>query len=204
MKRTPLAAVSFVLAASALAVVAAAGGTSPAWSSPEGATWTGDTVHSFVLFKTKHLGTSWAFGRFNDFTVSVTTDEAGANVTAVAFDVKAESVDTGNPARDKHVRSPDFLAAAEFPSIAFQSDEVKPAGDGAWDVSGKLSMRGETKPLTVRVLRTGAGKGRGGESLLGLETTFTVKRSDFGHPAKMIGPVGDEMHMTVTAEVAKK
>lgn len=197
-----------VIALSLAAVLAAAGlvasSTRSAWSEPEGSTWTGDTVHSFVLFKVKHLSTSWAFGRFNDFTVAVTTDDTGANVTGVQFDVKAESIDTGNAAREKHLRSPDFLSAGEFPTISFKSDSVKPAGDGAWEVAGNLTLRGQTKPLAVKLVRTGAGKGMRGESLLGLETTFTVKRSDYGFPAKMIGPVSDEVELTVTTEAAKK
>jgi polyisoprenoid-binding protein YceI len=75
--------------ASAAAIVSAAAllGGNAAWSAPEAATFDGDTVHSFVLFKIKHMGTSWVYGRFDDFTVSVGMDDAGAAIKTVAFDV---------------------------------------------------------------------------------------------------------------------
>ena len=170
--------------------------------SADAKTWAGDTVHSFVLFRIKHLGTSWAFGRFNDFTVGLTTDGAGS-LAGVEFDVKTASVDTGQAKRDGHLKSPDFFNAEQFPDITFKSKSVKAAGEGAWDVSGDLTLHGETKPVTVKVTKVGAGKDMKGGEILGLEAAFTVKRSDYGM-SNMVGPIGDEVAVTVAVEAAKK
>ncbi len=191
-----------VLSVGALAVSAAAllGGRA-AFSAPDAATFAGDTVHSFVLFKIKHLGTSWIWGRFDDFTVSADADASG-DLKSVAFDVKTDSVDTGQPKRDQHLKSPDFLNAKQFADVVFKSTAVKAAGDG-WDVTGDLALHGVTKSITAHVAKVGAGKGMKGEDLLGLESTFVVKRSEFGM-TNMIGPAGDEVTLTVAVEAAKK
>ena len=197
MKRPWILPAALVLAAAAFA------GVSSARSAPAAATWSGDTVHSHVLFKIKHLGTSWSWGRFNDFTVGVTANEEGTELTGVEFDVKTASVDTGNAKRDGHLRTPDFFNAAQFPGITFKSKSVKATGETAWDVSGDLTLHGVTRPLTVRVAKVGSGKGMDGEKLLGLETTFTIKRSDFDMKSSLPA-IGDEVMITVAVEAASK
>lgn len=191
--KKPIASLALLLLASAAFV-----GTRDAYSAPESAAWHGDTVHSFVLFKTKHLGVSSAFGRFNAFTVSVGANADGSEISSVEFAVKANSVDTGNAGRDKHIQSPDFLNAKQFEDITFKSTAVK--GD---EVTGDLTLHGVTKPVTAKLVKVGAGKGMKGEDLVGWETTFTVKRSDFGM-TNMVGPVGDEVTLTVATELSKK
>jgi polyisoprenoid-binding protein YceI len=198
MKRLALISAGAVLVAAAAFLAAP-----DARSAPESASWAGDTVHSFVLFKVKHMGTSWTYGRFNDFTVSVDTDAAGSAVTAANFVVKAESIDTGAAKRDQHLRSPDFLNSKEFAEITFKSTKAKPLADGATELTGDLTLHGVTKPVTVTLTKTGAGKGMKGEDLLGYETTFSVPRKDFGI-ATYPGAIGDDVSITVAVELAKK
>ncbi len=199
-RRSLVAAVAAVV----LSVAALAGARSALSSPvPAAATYAGDTVHSFVLFKIRHLGTSWTHGRFNDFTVSVQAGEGGALVSAVDFVVKCESVDTGNAKRDQHLKSPDFFNAKQFADIAFKSTAVKALDADNADVTGDLTLHGVTKSITARVTKVGAGKGMKGEDLLGLESTFALKRSDFGM-TNMVGPVGDDVTLTVAVEGAKK
>lgn len=193
----------FVLAAAL--VLSAAGlfaGAQSARSNPESAAFAGDTVHSFILFKVKHMQTSWSWGRFNDFTASVDVSGSG-ELTGAAFEVKAESIDTGNEGRDKHLRSPDFLNAKQHPTITFKSTAAKAIDKDTTELTGNLTLLGETKPVTLKAVKTGEGKGRDGESLVGYEATFTVKRSDFGMKYG-VPAVGDEIHMTVSIEGMKK
>jgi polyisoprenoid-binding protein YceI len=201
MKHVALLSASFLLLVSAAAVVAPR----EARSAPESAAWTVDPVHSHVLFKIKHLGASWSWGRFGDFTAAVQTDDAGADLLGASFTVKTESIDTGNAKRDQHLRSPDFFNAKQFPEIAFKSTGVKAAGEGAWDVTGDLALHGETKPVNARVVRVGTGKTREGAPLAGYEATLTVKRSDFGMTyGTDAGALGDEVHLTIAVEAARK
>src|SRR5262245_25594216 len=80
-----------------------------------------DTVHSSVIFRLKHLNTSYAYGRFNDFSGSITYDAAKPEASTVQLTIKTTSVDTGNEGRDKHLRSPDFLECEKFPEMSFAS-----------------------------------------------------------------------------------
>jgi polyisoprenoid-binding protein YceI len=194
---------SWILA-SAAAVLSAAGlfAGSAAWSAPESATWAGDTVHSFVLFKIKHMGASWTYGRFNDFTVSLGMNDAGTEVSSVAFDVKTASVDTGQGKRDDHLRHSDFFNAAKFPSISFKSTAVKPADAETTEVTGDLTLHGVTKPVTVKIARVGEGDMKG-TKLVGYESVFTIKRTDFGMDS-YVGPAGDDVQITVAVELQKK
>jgi polyisoprenoid-binding protein YceI len=192
MKKLVASAAVLVLSAAALV------GTRDAYSAPESTAWQGDTVHSFVLFKVKHMGASSAYGRFNQFTVAVGANEDGSAVSSVEFAVKAQSIDTGNAGRDKHLMSPDFLNAKQFEEITFKSTAVK--GD---EVTGDLTLHGVTKPVTAKLVKVGAAKGMKGEELVGYETTFTVKRSDFGM-TNLVGPVSDEVTITVATELSKK
>jgi polyisoprenoid-binding protein YceI len=175
----------------------------PARSAPPEGTWTGDPVHSFVVFKIKHLGTSWTYGRFNLPEVTLQAGDEGAGVTSVTFKVKTENVDTGNEKRDQHLKSPDFFNAKEFPEISFKSTAVKPVDADTAEVTGDLSLHGVTKPVTVKVMRVGHGKGMQKEDLAGYEAALSLKRSDFGM-TNMVGAVGDDVTLTVAVEAARK
>lgn len=191
---------TFAAAALAAGLLASSG---PAHSAPPAGTWTGDPVHSFVIFKIKHLGASWVYGRFNDFTVSLEAGDEGAGVTSVNFVVKAGSVDTGTAKRDQHLKSPDFFNANEFETISFKSTAAKAVDADTTEVTGDLTLHGETKPITAKVTRVGHGKGMQKEDLAGYEATFSLKRSDYGMK-NMVGPVGDDVMLTIAVEASRK
>ena len=156
--------------------------------------WEVDAAHTAVIFKVSHMGASNQYGRFNDVTGSLTTGDAAAfNFTALT-----ESVDTNNAKRDDHLRSPDFFNAKQFPEITFTGSSITPNEDGM-ELSGELSLHGVTTPLTVQLTKVGEAENRGGGKRIGLETTFTINRSDFGMD-QMIGPVGDEVTLIISFE----
>ena len=169
-----------------------------------------DTAHSMIIFRAKHNGVSYNYGRFNEFSgkIVMTSTDVNGNMapgSLVEFEVKAASVDTGNEKRDQHLRSSDFFSAKQFPVITFKSTEVK-AKKGAKDVlevTGDLELHGVKKSITVDVEITGRGEGRQGESLIGFESTFTIKRSEFGMTYGM-GPVSDDIRLTVSVEAVHK
>ncbi len=159
-----------------------------------------DTAHSMILFRAKHNGISYNYGRFNEFTGKITMD-ADVSKSTVAFEVKTASVDTANKKRDQHLRSSDFFSAKQFPVITFKSTKVsmKEAEEDILEVTGDFELLGVKKSITVDVKITGRGKGRGGESLIGFESVFTVKRSDFGMTYGA-GTVSDDIRLTVSIE----
>jgi polyisoprenoid-binding protein YceI len=161
-----------------------------------------DTVHSSVLFRVKHMNVSYTYGRFNDVSGSFLLDEADPSKSAFDLTIKSESVDTANTKRDDHLKRADFFNAKQFPTITFKSKSVKKA-DSAYDVAGDLTLHGVTKPVTFRLSPTGTGKGMTGGTLAGVEASVVIKRSDFGM-TYMVGPVGDEVTVTVSLEGSRK
>jgi polyisoprenoid-binding protein YceI len=157
-----------------------------------------DTVHSSVVFKIKHLGVSYFFGRFNDVSGSFTVDQADAANITFDIKIKAESIDTGNEKRDAHLKSPDFFNARQFPELTFKSTKVEKGSGNTYNVTGDLTMHGVTKPVTAKMDLVGTGSARGA-SLAGYESTFTVKRSDFGMDFMLEG-LGDEVTVMIGLE----
>ncbi len=158
-----------------------------------------DGVHSAAVFRIKHLGISYTYGRFDE--VSGTVDFGGSN--AVSITIKTDSVSTGNAKRDGHLKSPDFFSAKEFPTITFKSTNWKKTGDNAYEVTGSLSLHGKTKTITAKVEKIGEGdRGRMGYRV-GFETTIDIKRSDFGMK-KLMGPAGDAVRLIISIEAIRK
>ncbi len=162
-----------------------------------------DAVHSSVIFRVKHLNTSYFYGRFNGGAGSFNLNFAKPEASVLEVSVKTEDVDTGNAGRDKHLRSEDFFSAKEHPTIAFKGKTFKKTSDTVMEVAGDLTLHGQTKPITITVEATGAGKGMKGESVAGIESKFTIKRTDYGMKG-LVGPVGDEVTLMVAFEGSRK
>lgn len=161
-----------------------------------------DPVHSMLLAKVKHLGIGNIYGRFNDISGTINFDPAAPEKSTIEFQVKSESVDTGNDKRDQHMRSPDFLDAKQFPAITFKSTSIKKKDDDEFEVTGDLTIKGVTKSVTAELDYFGKGKGMQGEERIGGEVEFSLKRSDFG-VTFMVGPVSDEVELTLAVEGVK-
>lgn len=179
-------------------VVAQEGAAPKNGDSPKAATYAVDNVHSCVWFRIKHLDISWFYGRFNEVSGTYTFDDADPGNNKLAIDVKTASVDTNNADRDEHLRKPDYFDAEKFPTISFKSERFKKTGANTFEVAGELTLHGVTKPLTVTLERTGAGRDPWGKLRAGFETTFTVKRSDF-EVGDQRG-LSDEVRLTVSIE----
>lgn len=158
-----------------------------------------DPVHSFIVFKIKHLGITYVYGRFNGPRGTVMWNKNNPSKSSVEMYVKTKGVDTNNDQRDNHLRSPDFFDAKEHPAIKFKSKTFKKVGSNTYEVSGDLTLHGVTKPLTTTVKETGHGRDPWGGIRKGFETSFTIKRTDFGM-VNLLDAAGDEVVITVTVE----
>lgn len=159
-----------------------------------------DPVHSFIIFRVKHLNTSFAYGRFNTFSGTFVVDERNPANSSIELEINANSVDTGNSQRDDHLRSPDFFNARQFPKIIFKSTRVRKINDTTVEVQGNLTMRGVTRPVTARVTLTGKGRNQRGQEIIGFETTFTIRRSQFNINYGLNGGLSDEVRVTLAVE----
>ena len=172
MKRTASLLSALVLAVSSLPATAAV---------PANATgiYSIDKTHSEVGFQVRHF-VSKVRGSFGDFTGTIQVDAAKPEASRVEFTVKVSSIDTNEPKRDAHLRSPDFFDAEKHPEIRFVGRKIAPAGEGKYDVTGDLTMRGVTKEVTLPVAFTGLVKTPFGDERAGFETSLTLNRKEFG------------------------
>ncbi|MBW2172175.1 MAG: YceI family protein [Deltaproteobacteria bacterium] len=162
-----------------------------------------DPEHSAIVFRIKHLGITYVYGRFNDMSGTLKIDDQTPANSSVQISAKAANVDTAVAERDDHLRNPDFFDAKKFQTISFSSKSFKKLDQDAYEVAGALNLHGITRPLTVNVQHTGSGKDPWGGYRTGYETTFTIKRSDFGMTT-MLNGVGDEVRITVSIEGVRK
>ena len=206
MKTTFFASSALVLAGLAIAPAfstADSAAASRLEAGPAPVTWTVDPVHSGVGFRIRHLNTSWFHGRFNAMSGSVVLDAEKPAASSVQFEVDVASVDTANKDRDEHLRGPDFFNAKVNPKFSFKSSKVAPEGKDKYNVTGKLNLHGVEKEISFVAEATGTGKNMQGADIAGFETTFTIKRSDFGI-STYPDALGDEVAVRVAIEAIKK
>ena len=166
---------------------------------PETETYKVDPVHSTVVFRIKHLGVSYFYGRFNGPFGEFSFNPQNPDECSFEITIRTQNVDTNNPNRDGHLKSADFFNAKQFPKITFKSKEVKKVSDDTFRVTGDLALHGVTRPVTIDLKHVGSGKGMRSEYRRGFEATFTIKRSDYGMKF-MLGGLGDEVTLMVGIE----
>ncbi|MCU0689036.1 MAG: YceI family protein [Phycisphaerales bacterium] len=165
-----------------------------------------DPVHTSVVFGIKHMNVANFYGTFDKFSGSFNIDAANPANTKINITVEADSVDSNNKGRDDHLKGPDFFSVKEFPTITFVSTKVeKASGENMFNLTGDLTFRGVTKPITATLQYTGTGPGRQpGITLQGFEARFTFKRSDFGNTYLVGKGLSDEVSMLVAVEGIRK
>ena len=138
-----------------------------------------DKAHSEAVFQVRHLITK-VRGRFTDFEGVINADEADPSRSSVTFTIKAGSIDTSSPDRDKHLTSEDFFFVDKFPTITFASTSVTKVSEEEYTVVGDLTIRGVTRQVTLPVTALGTAKDPWGNLRAGFETEVTINRKDFG------------------------
>lgn len=164
-----------------------------------------DPSHTSILFKVSHLGFSNTYGMFPNAEGMIKFDEVKPENSSLEVSVKVADVNTHDKKRDDHLRGPDFFNAKQFPKITVKSKSFKKISDKKYEVVADFNMHGETKTMTFVFDLLKTGKDPWGNSRIGAETKFTVKRSDF----KMTymnkpGELGDDVEMVVSMEGVKK
>lgn len=143
-------------------------------------TWTLDPAHTSVEFSAKHMMVSTVRGKFATVTGTIVEDEANLANSTVEVEIDAASLDTRNDQRDTHLRSADFLDSENFPAITFKSTKIEPISADELKVTGDLTVRGTTRPVTLDATINGRGKSPWGQEVAGISLTGTLNRKDFG------------------------
>lgn len=168
-----------------------------------------DASHTSVQFSVRHMMISNVRGAFTKLSGKATGDVANPTAAVVEATIDTTSVDTRNEKRDEHLRGPDFLDTAKFPTMTFKSTKVEKAGD-AWKLTGDLTLHGVTKPIVLAVTDvTAPTKDPWGNTRIGASATTKLNRQDFGivFNKSLDGGgvlVGDEIAITIDVEVMKK
>ncbi|WNS73480.1 YceI family protein [Bacillus sp. DTU_2020_1000418_1_SI_GHA_SEK_038] len=170
--------------------------------------WALDPAHSSVDFSIKHMMIANVKGTFNQFDAVIEADPTDLTSANIQFTVDLASIDTRNADRDNHLRSGDFFDVENHPSMTFQSTKIVNNGDGEYDVTGDLTIRGVTKTETFEVTYEGTGKDPWGNDKVGFTVEGAIKRSDYGltwNSALETGGVlvGDKVKISLDVQAAK-
>ncbi|MDQ4144543.1 MAG: YceI family protein [Actinomycetota bacterium] len=139
-----------------------------------------DSAHSRIGFVARHAMVTKVRGSFNEFEGSVHLDVDDPSRSWARVTIQAKSIDTGNSQRDEHLRSNDFLAMDEYPDITFVSTSAERIDETRFALTGNLTLRGVTKPVTIEFEYLGAVLDPWGKQRIGFEGSTTINRKDWG------------------------
>lgn len=152
------------------------------------AKWTFEPGHTAAEFCVRHMMVTYVRGHFKNVHGTVVFDPAKPQASSVEAVIEAGAIWTGEPDRDNHLRSADFLDAQNHPTITFKGDEVEVEGDHDFNVTGNLTIRGLTRPVTLKVSYLGQwqtpwwedGVDKGPKTRAGFAAETEINRQDFG------------------------
>ena len=163
-----------------------------------------DPVHSAVIYRIMHMNMGHSWGRFNEISGTLNLDDANPSANSLSVSINANSIDTGAASAATSIcKGPDFFNVRQFPTITFQSEQMKPIDSANFEVTGNLTLHGVTKKVTTKVQRLGAGKTPFGDVRVGTEAVLQIKRSDFDMK-NMLEAVGDDVLLVISIEAAHR
>lgn len=144
------------------------------------ATYKLDPMHSEVTFKVKHMMITNVTGNFSKFDAEMQSEKDDFSDAQISFEADVNSISTNNEQRDGHLKSDDFFAAEKFPKISFKSMELKKQSDDEYTLTGNITVRDVTQPITFDVEYGGTQKDPYGNIKSGFSIKGKINRKDFG------------------------
>ena len=139
-----------------------------------------DVTHTRIGFVARHAMVTKVRGAFNEFEGTAVLDFDDVTRSTASVTIAAASIDTRQAQRDAHLRSNDFLAMDEFPSIVFTSTAARRTGEQEFELDGDLTVRGVTQPVTIPFVFEGTALDPFGNTRVGFEGSVVINRKDFG------------------------
>jgi len=144
------------------------------------ATWNLDTAHTRIGFSARHMMITTVRGNFNDFEGTINFDAANPGATTVEATIKMDSISSGVADRDNHLRSADFFDVENYPTMTFKSTDVEVQGENVAKMTGELTIRDVTKPVSLEVTFLGESPNPFTQiPTVGFAATTTINREDF-------------------------
>lgn len=142
--------------------------------------YTIDPSHSQVGFVARHAMITKVRGTFDDFHGTATVDATEPAASTVEVTIQVPSVDTRSADRDNHLRNADFFDVERYPTITFRSTDVRQTGDDTLELTGDLTIKGVTRPVTIPFQFEGQAQDPFGNTRIGFSGRTKVNREDFG------------------------
>jgi polyisoprenoid-binding protein YceI len=142
--------------------------------------YTIDASHTRLGFSARHAMVTTVRGHFTDFDGTARIDAANPSASWVKLAIRTASIDTGSADRDGHLRSGDFFDAETYPEITFSSTKVEKVDDDTWAITGDLTIKDATQPVTIAFDETGSAQDPFGNVRVGFEGTTSINRKDWG------------------------
>lgn len=139
-----------------------------------------DITHTRIGFSARHAMVTTVRGQFGEFEGSAHIDTANPANSSAKVNIATASISTGNADRDGHLRSGDFFDVETFPEIGFVATDVARVDAATWQVTGDLTIKGVTNPVTVEFESTGSARDPFGNLRVGFEGAATINRKDWG------------------------
>lgn len=170
--------------------------------------WNFDPVHSDIGFSVRHLMISKVRGHFAKWSGTLAVDEANPAASHVSVEIDVASITTKEDQRDNHLRSADFLDAANYPVMKFESTAVEKTGSSDFKVTGNLTIHGVTKPVALDVEYAGRSKDPWGGERMGFTAKTSIDRKTYGLTWNMALEtggvlVGDKVEIVIEIEAVK-
>jgi polyisoprenoid-binding protein YceI len=171
-------------------------------------TWQLDPMHTQVEFSAKHFGMMTVRGHFSDVATSGSIDPSNPSASSVEVTINVASLTTNNAQRDNDLRSSYFLELDKYPTISFKSTRIEPAGQDRYTLTGDLTIKGITKPVTLDVRQYGELN----DPMMGHRVAYSaegqINRKDFGMEFDMFADnrlvVGHEIKIAVETELVEQ
>ena len=157
-------------------------------------------AHASVNFKIPHLGYSILMGRFDKFSGTFSYDKSIPSASKVAVTIDTTSLNSNHEARDKHLKSGDFLDVAKYPEAKFVSTGLKMDEGDNGTLTGDLTLHGVTRPVTIQIKKVGEGDDPWGGYRAGFTGTTTLTLKDFNINADQLGPASAQVELELHVE----
>jgi polyisoprenoid-binding protein YceI len=171
--------------------------------------WQLDPYHTQVEFSAKHLGMMTVRGYFDEVSTTADIDPDHPETASVEATISTASIRTNNGARDNDLRSSNFLEVDKYPVITFKSTSVEPAGPDRYTLTGDLTIKGITRPVSLQVTKYGEFNDPGMMGhRIAYGATTKINRKDFGVSLNMMLDgrlvVGEEIQITIEGEIVEQ
>jgi polyisoprenoid-binding protein YceI len=171
--------------------------------------WQLDPYHTQVEFSAKHLGMMTVRGQFDEVSTTADIDPEHPENASVEASISTASIRTNNPTRDNDIRSSNFLEVDKYPTMTFKSTSIKPAGPDHYELTGDLTIKGTTRPVTLDVTKYGEFNDAGMMGhRIAYGATTKINRKDFGLSFNAILDgrfvVSEEIQIAIEGEIVEQ